>query len=59
VNDVGAIAAAMAGHDALLLVDAVSSFGGMACALNAKNSRREATQNGIGCAAMRQHPEDC
>jgi pyridoxamine---pyruvate transaminase len=34
VNDVGAIAAAMAGHDALLLVDAVSSFGGMACDLD-------------------------
>ena len=31
VNDVGAIAAVVAEHDALLIVDAVSSFGGMRC----------------------------
>lgn len=31
VNDLGAISAAMAGHDALLLVDAVSTFGGARC----------------------------
>jgi pyridoxamine---pyruvate transaminase len=31
VNDVAAISAAMAGHDALLLVDAVSTFGGTRC----------------------------
>jgi pyridoxamine--pyruvate transaminase len=31
VNDLSAISAAMAGHDALLLVDAVSTFGGIRC----------------------------
>lgn len=31
MNDLAAIAAAMTGHDALLLVDAVSSFGGTRC----------------------------
>ena len=31
VNDVGAIAAVVAEHDALLIVNAVSSFGGMRC----------------------------
>jgi len=33
VNDVDAISAAVAGHGALLLVDAVSSFGGVRCDL--------------------------